>query len=102
MTRIENIPRIYISMLVTVATSHRAMQEAADGQLVQSASALARLRQQDIFAFRIKAIQEVNQRLSLQETQMSDSTLMCVLCLLMCTVSRPRHRYNSRIFEART
>ncbi|KXJ86174.1 fungal-specific transcription factor domain-domain-containing protein [Microdochium bolleyi] len=88
MARIDHIPRIYISMLVTVATAHKAMQEAADGQLVQPTSTLARLRRQDIFSFRIRAIREVNQRLSLQDTQTSDSTLMCVLCLLMCTIQQ--------------
>lgn len=44
-------------------------------------------KEYDLFSFRIRALQEVNQRLSLVHTQTSDSTLMCVICLLVQTVS---------------
>ncbi len=81
--RIETIPRIYVSLLVTCATLHRLMQQ--DETFVRS-SALAR-REEDIFRFRIRALQDVNYRISQKDTQTSDSTLMCVICLLMSTVS---------------
>ncbi|RYO98653.1 hypothetical protein DL766_008861 [Monosporascus sp. MC13-8B] len=81
--RIDTIPRIYVSLLVTAATLHRSMQ--LDDNFARS-SALAQ-REEDIFRFRIRALQDVNYRLSKKDTQTSDSTLMCVICLLLSTVS---------------
>jgi hypothetical protein len=80
---IDTIPRHYVSLLVTSATLHRSMQ--LDPAFTRS-SALA-LREQDIFRFRIRALQDVNYRLSKADTQTSDATLMCVICLLLSTVS---------------
>lgn len=74
--------RIYINLLVTTATVHRAMQgDSAFGQ----SSALVH-REQDLSTFRVRALQEVNHRLAKKDTQTSDSTLMCVICLLLSTV----------------
>lgn len=81
--RIDTIPRIYVNLLVTTATLHKSMQQ--DENFVRS-SALVQ-REEDIFRFRISALQDVNHRLSKKDTQTSDSTLMCVICLLLSTVS---------------
>ncbi|KAH7031387.1 fungal-specific transcription factor domain-containing protein [Microdochium trichocladiopsis] len=88
LARIDSIPRIYINMLVTAATLHRAMQDEANDQHETQRSAITRSREQDIFLFRIRALREVNQRLSMRETQTTDSTLMCVLCLLLCAIQQ--------------
>ena len=81
--RIDTIPRIYVSLLVACATLHRSMQR--DDSFAR-ATALVK-REEDIFKFRIRALQDVNYRLSKNDTQTSDSTLMCVICLLLSTVS---------------
>ncbi|RYP43448.1 hypothetical protein DL770_011663 [Monosporascus sp. CRB-9-2] len=82
--RIDTIPRIYVSLLVTAATLHRSMQ--LDDNFARS-SALVQ-REEDIFKFRIRALQDVNYRLSKKDTQTSDSTLMCVICLLLSTMQQ--------------
>ncbi|RYP32550.1 hypothetical protein DL767_005162 [Monosporascus sp. MG133] len=82
--RIDTIPRIYVSLLVTAATLHRSMQ--LDEGFARS-SALVQ-REEDIFRFRIRALQDVNYRLSKKDTQTSDSTLMCVICLLLSTMQQ--------------
>ncbi|KAI0125416.1 fungal-specific transcription factor domain-containing protein [Xylariales sp. AK1849] len=85
LTRIDKIPRIYINLLVASATVHRAMQE--DASFKRSSSALMQ-KEHDLYNFRIRALQEVNHRLSKTDTQTSDSTLMCVLCLLLSTMQQ--------------
>lgn len=85
MIGVEKIPRIYTNLIVSTATLHRAMQD--DSSFVRS-SALVQ-REQDLFQFRIRALQEVNYRISKADLQTSDSTLMCVICLLLATVSLP-------------
>lgn len=81
--RIDTIPRIYVSLLVTTATLHKSMQQ--DENFVRSSALMQ--REEDIFRFRIRALRDVNYRLSKKDTQTSDSTLMCVICLLLSTVS---------------
>lgn len=43
-------------------------------------------RNRDLYNFKIQALQEVNEWLGQPEKQTSDSTLMCVICLLLSTV----------------
>ncbi|KAI2602241.1 fungal-specific transcription factor domain-containing protein [Hypoxylon sp. NC1633] len=81
---IEHVPRIYASLLVSTATLHRAMQE--DVAFARS-SAMVR-RDQDLFHFRIRALREIKYRISIAELQTSDSTLMCVMCLLLATMQQ--------------
>ncbi|KAI1379478.1 fungal-specific transcription factor domain-containing protein [Hypoxylon crocopeplum] len=80
----KDVPRIYASLLVATATLHRAMQE--DVSFARS-SALVR-REEHLFRFRIRALQEVNYRISQPDLQSSDSTLMCVICLLLTTMQQ--------------
>ncbi|KAK7966210.1 C6 transcription factor [Apiospora aurea] len=50
-------------------------------------SALVR-RNRDLYNFKIQALQEVNEWLGQPEKQTSDSTLMCVICLLLSTMQQ--------------
>ncbi|KAH6647138.1 fungal-specific transcription factor domain-containing protein [Truncatella angustata] len=84
LSSMDKIPRIYVNLLVTTAIVHRTMQE--DPAFVRS-SALVQ-REHDLYTFRLRALQEVNNRLSKEDTQTSDSTLMCVICLLLSTMQQ--------------
>ncbi|KAK8041088.1 hypothetical protein PG994_014095 [Apiospora phragmitis] len=50
-------------------------------------SALVR-RNRDLYNFKIQALQEVNEWLGQPDKQTSDSTLMCVICLLISTMQQ--------------
>ncbi|XXG98304.1 hypothetical protein Hte_004627 [Hypoxylon texense] len=82
--QINKIPRVYINLLVSTSTLHRAMQ--GDVSFVRS-SALVQ-RDQDLYQFRIRALQDINHRIGNPDVQTSDSTFMCVLCLLLSTMAQ--------------
>ncbi|ORY71058.1 fungal-specific transcription factor domain-containing protein [Pseudomassariella vexata] len=92
LNRIDKIPDIYVRLLVTCATLHRAMQHDTSSS---RSSALVQ-RERVTHEFRIRALQQVNHDLSKTETQTSDATLMCVICLLLSTVSEPSWSPASR------
>ncbi|KAH8662524.1 fungal-specific transcription factor domain-containing protein [Xylariales sp. PMI_506] len=87
---VEQIPRclcfkrIYINLLVSTATLHRSMQ----GDEASPLSSSLIKREHDLFNFRIRALQDINHRLSDRNMQTTDSTLMCVLCLLLSTMQQ--------------
>ncbi|KAK8067232.1 hypothetical protein PG997_013979 [Apiospora hydei] len=82
--RLDKVPRIYVNLVVCTATVHRVLSE--EPYYVRS-SALVR-RNRDLYNFKIQALQEVNEWLGQPETQTSDSTLMCVICLLLSTMQQ--------------
>ncbi|KAK8031958.1 hypothetical protein PG990_001692 [Apiospora arundinis] len=82
--RLDKVPRIYVNLVVCTATVHRVLSE--EPYYVRS-SALVR-RNRDLYNFKIQALQEVNEWLGQPEKQTSDSTLMCVICLLLSTMQQ--------------
>ncbi|KAK8017720.1 hypothetical protein PG993_014046 [Apiospora rasikravindrae] len=76
--------RIYVNLVVCTATVHRVLSE--EPYYVRS-SALVR-RNRDLYNFKIQALQEVNEWLGQPDKQTSDSTLMCVICLLLSTMQQ--------------
>ncbi|KAK8110628.1 uncharacterized protein PG998_007085 [Apiospora kogelbergensis] len=82
--RIIHVQRIYVNLVVCTATVHRVLSE--EPYYVRS-SALVR-RNRDLYNFKIQALQEVNEWLGQPEKQTSDSTLMCVICLLLSTMQQ--------------
>ncbi|KAI1775129.1 fungal-specific transcription factor domain-containing protein [Hypoxylon cercidicola] len=82
--QIDKVPRVYTNLLVSAATLHKAMQ--GDISFVRS-SAMVR-GDQDLFKFRIRALQDINYRISNPDLQTSDVTFMCVLCLLLSTMAQ--------------
>ncbi|KAI1760079.1 fungal-specific transcription factor domain-containing protein [Hypoxylon sp. FL1150] len=84
MRQIEKVPRVYTNLLVSTSTLHRAMQ--GDVSFVRSPALIQ--RDQDLFHFRIRALQDINYRIGKSDLQTSDSTFMCVLCLLLSTMAQ--------------
>ncbi|KAK7954773.1 hypothetical protein PG988_015467 [Apiospora saccharicola] len=82
--RLDKVPRIYVNLVVCTATVHRVLSE--EPYYVRSSALVKRNR--DLYNFKIQALQEVNEWLGQPEKQTSDSTLMCVICLLLSTMQQ--------------
>ncbi|KAK9425551.1 putative Fungal-specific transcription factor domain-containing protein [Seiridium unicorne] len=78
----DRLPEIYVKVLVSVASFHRLMSH---GPEPTSSSALVQ-RDESVFQLRVEALQGLNQQLSLPDQQISDSTLLCVLSLMVASI----------------
>ncbi|KAI8628222.1 fungal-specific transcription factor domain-containing protein [Xylariaceae sp. FL1651] len=84
LARIAAMPRLYVMLVVTSANVHLAMQNEANlGRPLEIVQ-----REQDTFGFRMRVLSGLNNRLGKRETQASDATLMCLMCLLITTMQQ--------------
>ncbi|KAI1854013.1 hypothetical protein JX266_001154 [Neoarthrinium moseri] len=80
--RVDNIPDIYVKVLVSVACFHRLM---SNGPEPTPSSALIQ-KDVDVFSLRVEALQSLNEQLSEPDQQKSDATLLCVLSLMIASI----------------
>jgi hypothetical protein len=82
MQTMDRIPDIYVKVLASCAGFHRLLSH---GPKLTPSSSLV-LSKTHAYAFRVEALRDLNEQLSIPDRQIHDATLLCVLALILASV----------------